>query len=296
MFNFLKNKKIKMEGDGVFVLFDIGGTKTRVAASRDGKTIGDIKTAETPKDFGKAINLIKKMKDEVSLGEHVKAVALGVPGILSRDRRRIFRLPNLSGWDGKDFSTELEKIINAPVYIENDATLVGLGEAVNGAGRGYGIVAYITVSTGVGGVRIVGGSIDRKTFGFEPGWQIINFADLIKNENNGYLGSYISGRAIEEKFGKYPIDVSDTKILDELALELAVGLYNVILLWSPDAVILGGSMITGVNPIPLDKVEEKLRELLTTIFPEIPVIKKAILGDKGGLYGALEFVSKKYGN
>jgi glucokinase len=50
----------------------------------------------------------------------------------------------------------------------------GLGEAVFGAGKGREIVVYMTISTGVGGARIVGGKIDASAMGFEPGHQIID--------------------------------------------------------------------------------------------------------------------------
>ena len=72
-------------------------------------------------------------------------------------------------------------------YLANDSDLDGLGEATVGAGKGFNIVAYITVSTGIGGVRIVGGKIDVSTYGFEPGHQIIDadgsiYSEIVKKE------------------------------------------------------------------------------------------------------------------
>ncbi len=293
MFNFLKKEKV--EDNGVFVLFDIGGTKTRVAASRDGKTFDEPKIAPTPKNFDEAMAALKKLADEARAGSPVKALSGGVPGVLNRDGATIFKLPNLPEWNGKPIKAELERIFNAPAYIENDTALVGLGEARSGAGRGYGTVAYITVSTGIGGVRIVDGFIDRKTFGFEPGWQIINFSDFIKNRDSGHLGEYVSGWALEEKFGEHFYKNTDPKIIDELTLELTIGLYNSVLHWSPEIVVLGGSLISGEGGFSIRAIENKLRELLA-IFPEIPDVKKAELGSFGGLHGALEFIGQKINN
>jgi hypothetical protein len=54
-------------------------------------------------------------------------------------------------------------------------------------------------------------------------------------------------------------------------------------------VVLGGSMITGNPSIPIDKTEQYLKEILK-IFPQLPIMRKAELGDLGGLYGALAFL------
>jgi glucokinase len=292
MFNFLKNKK---DDDGAVLIFDIGGTKTRLAVSRDGRTFDEPEIVSTPKNFEEAMMEFKKLADKVRGGLSVKSLCGGIPGVLNRDGATIFKLPNLPDWNGKPLKAEIERMFDAPVYLENDSALVGLGEAVVGAGKGYGIVAYMTVSTGVGGARIVGGAIDKKTHGFEPGWQIINFADLLKNKDSGYLGLYVSGGALEAKFGKKAKDIVVGDVMEDLSFYLACGLHNSISHWSPEVFILGGSMITGINPIPLDKVESKLRELQSA-FPEVPVIKKAELGDFGGLYGALELARQKVNN
>jgi glucokinase len=292
VFNFLKNNKA---GGGAILVFDIGGTKMRVAVSRDGKTFDEPKIVQTPKNFEEGMAAFRKLVNEAAGESALRVLCGGVPGVLNRDGATIFDLPNLPGWNGKPIKAELEKMFGVPVYLENDSVLVGLGEAVAGAGKGHNIVAYMTVSTGVGGARIVGGRIDEKVFGFEPGWQIINFADLAKNEDSGYLGRYVSGSAVQDRFGKHPAEIKEQSVLEELSSELAVGLHNAVLFWSPDIVVLGGSMITGVNPIPLDKVELKLRGLLT-MFPEAPMIKKAVLGDFGGLYGSLELVRQRLGS
>ncbi len=99
----------------------------------------------------------------------------------------------------------------------------------------------------------------------------------------------ISGKALQEKTGKHPREITDQKVWDEFAKILAFGLNNIIVEWSPNVVVLGGSMITGDPAIPLFKVEMHLKEILK-IFPELPAIKKAELGDFGGLYGGLAYL------
>ena len=83
--------------------------------------------------------------------------------------------PHLPGWIRKPFSERLKAELACPVFLENDSAIVALGEAHHGAGKGDDIMAYLTVSTGMGGARIVHGAIDVNVFGFEPGHQYIDF-------------------------------------------------------------------------------------------------------------------------
>jgi len=155
-------------------------------------------------------------------------------------------------------------------------------------------VAYITVGTGVGGCRIVNGRIDEYAAGFEPGFQII---DLTGDSCPTcalplYLENYISGTAVRARYGKNPAEIDDPAILDELARGLAYGLNNAIVHWSPDIVVLGGGMITGKNPIPLERIRFHLSSVLK-IFPRVPAVEISVLGEKSGLLGAWECLSQQ---
>jgi len=269
----------------MFLIFDIGGTKMRLAVSRDEKNFEEPKIFQTPKDFNEGMSLFEKTVLKLSDGEKIKAVAGGIAGPLNGKKEMLVNSPNLPGWVKKPLKKTIEKFIGVPTNIENDAAIVGLGEAVVGAGRGYSIVAYITVSTGVGGARIVDGKIDKNVMGFEPGHQIIEINGTLCPTCGipGHLEGYVSGMAIMQKYGKNPEDITDDGIWDEAAYYLAFGVHNSILHWSPDVVVLGGSMMKS---IPLEKVTDNLHKILT-IFPKAPTVKRAELGDIGGLYGAL---------
>jgi predicted NBD/HSP70 family sugar kinase len=274
----------------MYILFDIGGTKMRLAFSKDAETFGEPRIVETPKDFKEGIASFVTIAKELASGEKIGGVAGGIAGPLNNEKSMLVNSPNISAWINKPLKTELEKALAAPVSIENDASLVGLGEATHGAGKGRRIVAYITVSTGVGGARIVNGKIDESSMGFEPGHQIINFdndANICPGCNKqGHLEGYVSGNALEQQYGKKPYEIEDEKIWDETAKILAIGLNNTIMHWSPDIVLLGGSMITKEPGISVKKVHYYLKDILR-IFPNPPLIEKAALQDIGGLYGAL---------
>lgn len=266
----------------------------RLAVSQNSKNFGEPKIVTTPKDFYSGMRLFEKVANELARGKKIKAIAGGIAGPLDRKKTKLVNSPNISGWINKPLKDTLRKIANTPVFLENDAAMVGLGEAVFGAGKGEKIVAYITVSTGVGGTRIVNGEIDQNTYGFEPGHQIIDPVGILCSVcgTPGRLEGYVSGMAFEHRYHKKPRKVTDPEVWEQEAKWLAYGLNNTIVHWSPDIVVLGGSMITKKPGISIKRVHHHLKKILL-IFPELPRLAKAELGDVGGFYGALVLLKQK---
>lgn len=279
----------------MYILFDIGGTNMRVALSRDGETFEEPKIISTPKDFDQGMAAIKRIAEEISGGASIIAAGGGIAGTLSKDRSIFLNGPHLQGWNHKPIKKALEEALGVPVFVENDTAVVGLGEAIAGAGKGHDIVVYMTVSTGVGGVRIVNKRIDVSALGFEPGHQIIDAGGALHESSVGGRGmdleGYISGTAISERYGKKPYEITDEKFWDEMARLLAYGLNNTIVHWSPDIVVIGGSMMKKIG-IPIDRVRAHLKGILH-IYPELPLIEHSSLEDVGGLHGALHFIKQQ---
>ena len=289
----------------MYLLFDIGGTKTRLALSSDGETFGEFVKFDTPQDFEEGIALIKEEAKKLCGDTKLIAAGGGVASPFNRDKTELVNSPNLPGWSGKPLKESLAEAFGVPVYLENDSAIVALGEAHVGAGKGKEIVVYMTVSTGVGGARIVDGTIDRNRFGFEIGHQIIDIDATLCPEctvNSSVDGvsdpaneaeELVSGTATAIRFGKKAYEVTDPNLWEhELPRWLAVVVNNTVVHWSPDVVVLGGSMIVGDPAISVPQTEKYLREIL--IFPELPEIKAAELADIGGLHGALVFVKQKH--
>lgn len=268
----------------MYVIFDIGASKMRIASSKNASDILQSKIIPTPERFEDGMAAFKSATTELAAGEKIEATAGGVAGPLDKERSGLLNPPNLPLWANAPIKSELEIICQSPVYLENDTAIVGLGEATAGAGKDKNIVAYVTVSSGVNGARIVNGEIDRSAMGFEIGQQVINF-----NEKPGDLESYISGQAFRNRFGKKPYEINDPNIWDEAAQILAFGLNNVVVFWSPDIIILGGAMILGNPAISVERTKQYLNQILK-IFSEPPPVEKAALGDVGGLYGGLAFL------
>lgn len=264
----------------MFLVFDIGGTKTRIAVSSDGKKLGEIKTISTAKNFLDAVSLFQKTAFNLTKEEPIE-MAVGGVRALDKTKTKLLNQPHFPLWVDEPLKKKLEEALKTKVILENDAAMAGLGEAVFGAGKEYAIVAYLTIGTGVGGARIVDKRIDKSSQGFEPGNQIINL-------DGRTLESYISGEAVERIYGKKAKDLEDPKIWEKVAKYLAIGLNNVTVFWSPEVIVLGGAVMQS---IPLDHVRAYFKKNVT-IFPTPPEIIPAKLGDSVTLYGALQLLSQ----
>ena len=271
----------------MYIVFDIGGTNIRIARSRDMRTFDEPLVVPTPQSFEEGVTKLIELSQSLAQGEAVTAMAGGVPGPLSAEKTALVGAPHLTDWVGKPLIPRLRSALSAPVHLENDAALVGLGEAHAGAGMGYKIVAYLTISTGVGGTRIVQGKIDPSSKGYEPGHQIIDHDKSACPEcSSGSLEAYVSGSGLESRLHQKPTEVTDLLIWKQLAHWLAIGVANSILHWTPDVVILGGAMMFKRPGIDIADVAGELKEILT-IYPEVPPLVQATLKDTGGLHGGL---------
>ncbi len=261
----------------MYLLFDIGGTKLRIAVSDDGKNFrGEPEVFPTPKLWKDAEPLMRRI---FSKHKGVSGICGGLPGMLDEAKARLTWSPNLPDWVGVPLKSIMEEEAETSASLYNDALLAGVGEAVAGAGRDCRIVAFLTVSTGVGGARIVNGLPDERSQGFEPGQQIIDV------EKGGTLESLISGESFRKRYGDNFVKEAPDSAWRAAARILAVGVHNTVAYWSPDVIVFGGPMILKTPGIPFEAVEETFDALVT--FPGRPSLKRAELKDAAGLHGAL---------
>lgn len=259
----------------------------RMGVSADGETITQSKVVSTPQDFQQGILALKQTADELLGGEKMTGIAGGVPGPLDKEKTMLEACPQLHDWIQKPLRAGFEKTYGIEIHLENDTALGGIGEAVKGAGRGKKVVAYLAIGTGVGGKRIVDGKIPLDSSNFEPGHQIIvPDGNLCKCGGKGHLETYISGTYFPKLYHQKGEEIKDPGIWDEISKNVAIGLTNTVVHWTPDIIVLGGGVSES---IPLEKVQTYLSEFLT-IFPRAPEIVKATLGQDAGLYGALELL------
>ncbi len=262
----------------MILLFDIGGTKSRFAIYNEGEnSFSEPLIIDTPTHYSEGILAFNECVKKVTQGKKIDKAIGGFPGII--DEEKVYVSPNLKDYEGKLLGYELERIFGVKPIIENDASLATLGEAVYGAGKGFEIVAYITISTGIGGGLVIDKKIQKQRYGFEPGHQIINY------KTREVLHDLISGTALSKKYNKPAKEIKEPEVYEWLSEILGVALTNTILHWSPDVVVLGGSITKDID---IGEVEDQIKQNLH-IFPSIPKIKRAELGSYNGLWGAVAY-------
>jgi predicted NBD/HSP70 family sugar kinase len=264
----------------MYILIDIGGTNTRIAGTKDKQSFGEPFIFSTPEHFAdwlaKASDIIIGIKG----ADSIETIVVGFPGVFSVDRSSIHVAPNLPAWNGVNLKERLADPFSANLILENDTALVGLGEAVYGSGKEYDIVAYITVSTGVNGVRITDGQIDRNKFGYEIGCQIVHDGKEIEY--------YIGGRSLASRFGIPSKENKNPELWKEVDYYTGILAANTTMYWSPAVIVFGGPVM---NDIHLENVLQTAKTFAKR-YETLPAFVKSSLGALGGLYGGLAIVQK----
>jgi len=211
----------------MYISVDMGGTKTRIASSRDLESIIKIKRFYTNKNLAVQQHIISTAIMELSAPGIPEFVCMGIPGLIDRKSHTFVKLPNYKELDGKPFSALLDQEAAPNFFMENDATLAAVGEAFLGAGKGYSCVGYLTFGTGTGGVLVEkDGSGGFNYVGDEPGHTII-IEDGRLNASCGHYGcleAYTSVRSFEALFGARPHICSDKGVWEKYAEYVNMGL------------------------------------------------------------------------
>ncbi len=267
------------------IVIDVGGTSLRLSRT-DGRRLGPVEKIPTPRKWSAARRQIVLAADRLMAGKKVQRVIIGLPGTLDKKHSTLTAAPNLKAWVGQPLARDIQYIFQAPVTLENDATLNGLGEAVFGAGKGKSVVGFLTVSTGVNGVLCINGEPDHGSFPFELRKLLIQQHGRVMS-----LGKAISGHALYQKYGRQPQNIHDRKIWRQTAESLAMALQNMLLTWRPDMMVIGGPMI-GPRAIRLTDVQLFLKKTWDLPFSPPPIVAGRC-GDNSGLWGAVALSTRK---
>lgn len=263
-------------------LVDIGATKIRFARS-DGQRIITSLVHPTPSTWPVTQKLFTDVRKQLFATHKINRTVIGIPGIVSLDRRKILRIPNLPQWPIEKILPDFRRICGSAIRVENDAVLNGLGEALFGAGRGRSIVGFLTLSTGVNGIRIVNGRPDARAFPVELRHLLIRY-----KKKTITLGHAISGLSLERQYKLKPEFLHTPAVWNEVSRTLAEVLVNLGLIWTPDIIVIGGSVSKSIS---LAKLRLNVRSGWHHRFPA-PRIVKGKLRELSGVYGALA-LSKK---
>ncbi len=280
---------------------DIGGTQLRVAAYAEDGTLLHRQAMANDHDLSPRENLQRLVDCIESWDIEYVGVGIGAPGPLDFHAGRILTPPNLPGWEGFEIVRFFERETGHTAFLNNDANVAGLAEALCGAGCGEESVFYFTVSTGVGGAylyrgKIVGGANSCAAEVFDmvvnefadvrPAMNVGSLEDQASGTAMGRLASQRLGRTVDaaEVFARYAQgDKVALEVIERGADALATAVHNVCCVVDPDVFVFGGS-VALYNPWFVDLVYEKAKRLVLN--PATLRFELARCGADAGLVGA----------
>jgi glucokinase len=301
---------------------DIGGTKIAIAlATPDYKIIAKRNFPMQVSDGADMI--LERTLNELGIlieqeqGDLLK-IGVACAGPLDVRRGLILSPPNLPGWDEFPIVEIIRRRIKVLVVLENDANAAALAEHRFGAGKEFKNLVYVTISTGIGGGIIADGKlIHGRTGNAGEIGHITVMPNGIRCAcgARGCLEAVCSGTGIARRFVEklqsgassiviekvQNIEQVTTKHIAEAAAEgdslaadiweetifyLSIGLGNLIVMFEPEAIILGGGVsMTG------EQLLQPLRQQIYSHIKILPAEKIQILhaglGAESGIYGAL---------
>ena len=287
-----------------YIGIDLGGTNIRVSkVSEQGQVIQEIKGVsyglEGPeKVITNMVDMIKQIDDYQSCS----GIGIGVPGPVDTINGVMKMSTNLPGFTDYPVGQEIYKRVGLPTYLDNDANVAGLAEALVGAGKNYPIVYYVTISTGIGGALIVNGKVVSGKNGYagEIGNIIVKDTDQKYNQlNAGAVECEASGTAMTFKAKKiFGEDIKDAKdffdkviendkqallLRDQMAKDLARLFASIAHVVDPNVFVIGGGVMKS-EELFMEQMKNYYLEMVHPGMGEV-VFTKAML-DEPGIIGA----------
>ncbi len=241
-------------------------------------------------------------------------VGIGTPGIVDRTHRIILGgAENIAGWSNIHLSEIMEKACGLPVWVNNDANMMGLGEQAFGVAKNFSDVLFLTIGTGIGGAII----IDNKLFGgYNNRGAELGHTPLIADGipcacgSVGCLEAYASTTALirqfkslseeaeviykEEVTGKLIIQLYlennniAVEVLDAHCKYLGRGIAGFVNVFSPQRVVLGGG-ISECGNFYIEKINEAMQKHVVSACAVNTEICAAQLGNKAGTLGSAQW-------
>ncbi|WBL16652.1 ROK family protein [Sutcliffiella sp. NC1] len=298
---------------------DIGGTKIAAGiVQRDGTIIHQVKVP-TPKLGREAIlQVLKEVIVELTLFANKKSITLGGIGIGTAGQVHVQEAKILSGtsnirnWGGIHLREEIKAYSELPVYVDNDVNVLTLAEQYFGAAKGYQEVICLALGTGVGGGVLTKGSLIHGTWGgaTELGHMSVDMnGELCNCGLPGCLETFASGTWIARRMsklltehGEEHIDVASItgeevfrfykeghplakEVVQQMIQGLSIGIINLIHMFNPQIVVLGGGVMANEDWI-IYLLQENLKHKGLRALVNGVELKSAELQNESGLIGA----------
>ena len=311
---------------------DLGGTKILTAViDAAGKMLSrDHSVTPTAKGQEAVIEAImestKRSLSEAGMtSEDLTAVGIGAPGLSNPETGILYTSPNLPGWHDVPLRDIISKEFGKTTYLINDGSAAAVGELYFGAAKRARDFIYITVSTGIGGGIVVNGEIYAGSTGTagELGHMVIDDDGPLCNcGNTGCWEMLASGTALASEAKRIIERGTDTTILDYAggniekvkaeaiheaavagddlanrliarnAYYLGVGLANLINIFNPEVIVIGGGLSNIGDLLLLPAYEEAGRRAFKQSYQSMH-FTLADLGRNSGVIGAAAYALER---
>jgi len=284
---------------------DLGGTNIKaVVVERDGTDwrVLDRDQVATPAADGPdavVARLVDVGGDLIGRAPGVASIGIGIPGLYDPVAGTTRFLVNIPGaWDGKPVRDPVRNALGLPAFLINDARALGVAELRLGAARGVSAMIGLTLGTGVGGVFAIDGVVQLGHDGTagEIGHQTIEpDGPWCGCGNRGCLEAFARADQIAAVCGTATAEqaIERARAGDARAIEgfkqvgryLGIGIANMIVVISPDRVVIGGGLAVAAD-LMLDAIHAELRRRVHTTSLDDVEIVTAELGTWAGAIGA----------
>ncbi len=285
---------------------DLGATNLRIAvAGLDGEVVarraGRVDLAQPPEVVLRGIRRdIDELLRSVWPGARLRAIGMGLPGIVDPASGTVASPANLPGWGAVPIARTLADDNGVPVAVENDANVAALGEQWKGAAQSWRTFAFVALGTGIGAGIVVDGRLHRgvRFFAGEVAYLPTDRAHVrgpfdpdagLEGEAGGRaIGRRLSrllGRAVttEEAFRlAREGEPHAVGVIREAQEHLAVALSAVAAILDPDGIVVGGGM-SKQGEFLLGPVREMVHRQVATK----PPLVLSELGEDAQLFGAI---------
>jgi predicted NBD/HSP70 family sugar kinase len=240
----------------------------------------------------------------------VIGAVMGLPAPINRTTGAAEDSSILPGGVGVDAAAEASARLELPVAVENDANLGALAELVWGAAKGRSEVAYIKVSTGIGGGLISNGRLTHGVGGTagEIGHTVLaGGGPVCRCGNRGCLETLASAPAVarqlsesrfEEITPRRLLELSDAgdpaarRLIGDAGQALGVAVANLCNIVNPECVVIGGDL-GQAGDVLLDPVRDVVRRNAIPSAADDTEIVGAVLGERAEMLGALALVMQE---
>lgn len=321
-----------MDNNTYIIGIDLGGTNLKISAytfSHFQKCYEQRISTRPKKGWEYVMNQIYDAILQLTAAlsdQRAVCIGIGIPGLLDIEKGISIFSSKFPKWENMPVADWLREKTKLPVYIDNDVRVNLYGEWFCGAGKHRKNIVLLTLGTGIGAGIVVDGHV---LYGTTASAGEIGHMNMFRPGrpcrcgSNGCLGRYVSASGIldtiKEKIagGNATIltewtngnpnkitaemiskayDLGDSTAIDtmnETGVILGYGLVNVINLFNPEILIIGGGMSAAGERLlhPAREIVKKHALQLSQSHCEIVTAK---LGDGAGMLGAALYARQRY--